>query len=214
MTHVTERKFKVVERREIDGERAFPIYHGHVEFTQLLRANKVRDLLAPGSKTYPWKRGPMEDTWNVPVHRFYNMQTSHLMPLDPFTPEQQEEQVFAMIGRMQTQHPDAIVLRASMKIVRWETWCCHWFNHWTHPFGRTDQELVFSFSRYVNRHSHYQDMLGEWENHTGEWPICLMGAEDHWRWRADPKGRGQDEPEKIICRCEHCVKQGVVRISH
>jgi hypothetical protein len=42
----------------------------------------------------------------------------------------------------------------------------------------------------------------------GENGLCLMGAEDHWRWRGEREG---DPPP---CRCEGCKKCGFIRINH
>ena len=87
---------------------------------------------------------------------------------------------------------------------KYESWCLTWFSHFTFDDGRTDKEFLESFERYVRRYDHMQDY------YPGEMPeeyICLMGAQDRWRWSAK-------EEDKAPCRCEHCKEQGVVRIDH
>ena len=87
---------------------------------------------------------------------------------------------------------------------RLETWCLTWFQHYTFDDGRTDKEFLESFERYVRRYAHLQDYTGD----TPDNYICLMGAEDRWRWH------GETHDDKPPCRCKHCTKQGVVRIGH
>ncbi len=88
---------------------------------------------------------------------------------------------------------------------RYETWCLTWFQHFTFDDGRSDKEFLESFGRYVARYAHMQDYP---PSSMPEGYVCLMGAEDRWRWMAD-----KDNPHPP-CRCEHCKEQGVVRIGH
>lgn len=89
----------------------------------------------------------------------------------------------------------------NVKLVRHETWCLTWFQHWTFDTGQTDAEALESFDRFVSR------MQNEPE-------CCLMGAEDRWRWT----GNGDDGDNHVDtpppCRCKHCKEQGVIRIGH
>jgi len=112
-----------------------------------------------------------------------------------------------------TEHAEKIANPSDLRIRRLrryeETWCLEWFSHKTFDVGQTDAEALASFARYVMRHEHYQD----W--HHDERPegwVCLMGAEDRWRWHGgnQPKDERTDPP----CRCKHCQKQGVLRINH
>ena len=85
----------------------------------------------------------------------------------------------------------------------WETWCIGWFNHLTYNIHLNDDELRISFGSFVDRKLPLQrnsDLAKEYRI-PGMKTYCLMGADDTWRWT---------EP----CRCEHCVKQEVVRIGH
>ena len=96
---------------------------------------------------------------------------------------------------------------------RWEEWCCHWFNHYTWDTGLSDADVLLSFDRYVwrierlNMHNpHYTESGYKYDE------VCLMGAEDRWRWRgANDDNDDQTDPP---CRCKHCKEQGVVRINH
>ena len=84
-----------------------------------------------------------------------------------------------------------------------ETWCLIWFSHYTYNTHLTDDELRTSFSYFVDRKmplQHNLDVAKEYRDPDMK-TYCLMGAEDTWRWKGP-------------CRCEHCIKNGVVRIDH
>lgn len=108
-------------------------------------------------------------------------------------------------AKLADKHVSAPEITAELK---WrESWCLTWFQHWTFDDGRTDAEFRQSFEAYVRRHEREQD----WVSAGGDPPegyICLMGAEDRWRWT------GETDKSEPPCRCEHCRAQGVVRISH
>jgi len=87
-----------------------------------------------------------------------------------------------------------------------ETWCLEWFCHYTFDMGQTDEEALASFERYVRRHEHKQR-----PGYRGDDYICLMGAEDRWRWYGEPPVEAGNPPP---CRCRHCQEQGVLRIGH
>ena len=78
-----------------------------------------------------------------------------------------------------------------LKLIEYETWCLKWFNHYTYVDGRTDDEVIASFHRFIQRKLplHYKS------------EYCLMGAEDEWRL-------------KPPCHCEHCTKSGITYIDH
>ncbi len=96
------------------------------------------------------------------------------------------------------------IIGKGWKYQRGDTWCCQWFNHYTFNTHLTDEELLQSFSEYVNRHKgglrRHED-AGHYRIRTGNDYVCLMGAQDHWRWKG-------------ICRCEHCQARGIVMIDH
>jgi hypothetical protein len=96
---------------------------------------------------------------------------------------------------------------------RWEEWCCHWFNHHTWDRGLSDADVLASFERYVWRIERLNQQNPRFTEDGFQFDeVCLMGAEDRWRWRAadDDNGDQVDPP----CRCKHCKEQGVVRINH
>jgi hypothetical protein len=77
-------------------------------------------------------------------------------------------------------------------------WALGWFSHETFRAGRTDEELLDSFERFVAKHAHYQDDPGAYKRPGYH---CLMGAQDRWRW-------------KEICRCATCIERDIVFIGH
>lgn len=97
-----------------------------------------------------------------------------------------------------------------VKIIRKpdETWLLQWFNHYTFDIGQTDKEALNSFEQYVSRYEHFQNPHDFAEVTKEPGYLCLMGAEDRWRWK------GEDGTKPAPCRCEHCKKQGIIRINH
>ncbi len=89
--------------------------------------------------------------------------------------------------------------------VRNETWCGSWFGHWTFDNGQTDEEVLASFTAFVDRMMLLQDQDRN--------AYCLMGAEDRYRWCGTKTGE-PDERTDPPCRCKHCKEQGVIRIGH
>lgn len=87
----------------------------------------------------------------------------------------------------------------------WETWCLSWFSHYTYNMHLSDDELRVSFGSFIDRKLPLQrnaDFYSDIKTRpSGMKTYCLMGAEDTWRWKGP-------------CRCEHCIKNGVIRIDH
>lgn len=88
---------------------------------------------------------------------------------------------------------------------RSDTWLLTWFSHYTLNAHLSDSLLQQSFHNYVERvgrfnvsngHRAFDSVL---ENKAPF--MCLMGAEDRWRWRGP-------------CRCDECVKLKLTRIDH
>jgi hypothetical protein len=82
-------------------------------------------------------------------------------------------------------------IESNYEYVEDESWCLTWFSHYTYNQFETDAEVSDSFYQFLCRKKVFDNY-----NQT----YCAMGAEDMWRWK--------------ICRCEHCVAQGVIRIDH
>ncbi len=152
------------------------------------------------------------EAWAIPEDpsRFRNSSSARGMSEEPMDSAALAEKLASFVASITTKHPDAILIESSATITHWETWGLAWFCHSTFPRGRSDAELVRSFSNYVSRHAYYQDRLGSDEVVRGvEYRVCLMGAEDRWRWRGE-----HDDHDTPICRCEGCTKYGVVRVNH
>ncbi len=105
-------------------------------------------------------------------------------------------------------NPGRVILERTKSTVKDKgrhAWCLSWFSHFTYNTGLDDGELIASFENYVREverhneaHGHYDAFINDADRDSY---ICLMGAEDRWRWEGP-------------CRCEHCKKAGVVRIDH
>jgi hypothetical protein len=97
-------------------------------------------------------------------------------------------------------------LSVNVEFRRWEVWCGGWFGHWTWDVGLSDEQILESFDRFVDRMKCLNDREPD--------AYCLMGAEDRWRWygceTGDP-GSGRTPPP---CRCPMCKQRGVITIGH
>lgn len=125
---------------------------------------------------------------------------------------------------------EIVTLSVSTPIL--ESWVLGWFSHSTIDEGQDDEYFIQSFSEYVARVQIFNREHGEmvaFKDGTGHYwtePICLMGAEDRWRWHSlvypddfNPKDRdeykriGRDR-DHLPCRCRFCKEQGIVQINH
>ena len=115
------------------------------------------------------------------------------------------------MAKIASKHPS----ESSITVIRGhdEEWCPAWFSHWTFDTGQTDREVLASFSTYVDRITAHNRKHAKMVNGIWTEPICLMGAEDRYRWCAGPEG-GNRECSDPPCRCEHCQKRGILRIDH
>ena len=113
-------------------------------------------------------------------------------------------------GKVAPNNPRQETIKVSL--FWWETWCPGWFSHHTFDVGLDDAGVLASFQRYVDRTQDYNRQHSRIINDSWQEPLCLMGAEDRWRWcgTADEKGNRTDPP----CRCEHCRKAGILIIGH
>lgn len=77
------------------------------------------------------------------------------------------------------------------------TWALTWFGHMTFrcPEIPDAGAALASFEKYVRSAEHDPE-------------ICLMGAEDRWRWR------GENPGDPAPCECRSCVDLGIWRIDH
>lgn len=102
---------------------------------------------------------------------------------------------------------DVYGFAAEVEFTHRETWLMNWFQHQQPDWGETDAEVLDSFQRYVWRIERFNKRY-RWNGGEHD-AICLMGAEDRWRWR---NGDGNEVP--LPCRCDGCKKFGLVRIAH
>jgi len=201
------------ETREIEGERAYPIYW--------LEAGWSCD-------------GEQRDDYGgnhdgLPAGRIWNGTGCCRMFKEP----QSRQQLMVCLNALWTANavekaaekgkwgnPAPCLL--SYRFERWETWCGGWFSHHTFDTGQTDSEALASFKRFVWRMERLNDEETTYETFTGSdgkehtiphAPYCLMGAEDRWRWCGSEDG-SPDKRTDPPCRCKFCKEQGVIRIGH
>ena len=204
------------ETREIEGEKAYPIYSLGVEYA----------CDGEHKPEYPnWHEG-------LPEGRIWGGSSvnDHMLKEVPSHPQmlkllsERWERVVIKAAEPGNKHANPSPARLAYRFLRWETWCLTWFSHYTFDVGQSDAAVRASFDRFVER----MERLNREESHPGEpytdtdgktwtpWvePYCLMGAEDRYRWcgstTGDEKGERTDPP----CRCPHCKAQGVIRINH
>lgn len=178
-----------------DGEQAYPNYRIDVRWSQFIE---------PGQE-YPlaWTKGlPEGRFWN---HTGWDTMEREDRSLMSFRDEVIGEWWPKYVEKKQLQ--GYANLTVEVKLVRREVWCDGWFSHWTFDTGMSDEQVIASFERYVERILY----SGLPENEIGG---RLMGAEDYWRWHGCVTGDPQGERTPPPCRCEHCKAQGVVRIGH
>jgi hypothetical protein len=111
----------------------------------------------------------------------------------------------------------------------YESWMLTWFSHETIDNGEDDTYFYNSFMDFCQRMKRRNQEEGEMKtfpsgNRYWDEPVCLMGAEDVWRWGSWKYDEGFDEKnpdtgkihrsEKVPCRCIYCKKRGVVQINH
>lgn len=179
----------------IDDEPAYPIWSVTARWTQK-RA---------GENLAPWQ------TEGVPADRMRDCTDFYkLWAEDPDSKALQawpREWWSAYKEKHLEQEPADLV--AIVRFVRNETWCLTWFSHYTIDRGQSDQEALDSFWRYVLRVEANNRHLADTDPNR----ICLMSAEDRWRWHGTEDGDAQKRTD-APCRCKHCKEQGVIRIGH
>ena len=175
---------------KIEGEQAYPIYTILVKWSQ--------DIIKKDRKLSDWQ------IEGLPEGRAWNSIRYIKMYKDEQDVAALQKKVESVIipkffESKNIMNPSEIKVIA--EFTRYETWCLEWFCHWTFDNGRSNEEYLASFARFVTR----MENLPENE-------YCLMGAEDRWRWKGTTNdGKGTTLPP---CRCDHCKKAEVVRINH
>jgi hypothetical protein len=109
-------------------------------------------------------------------------------------------------AKLKDSAPELLELKG--EYVEDETWHLTWFQHETFDYGQTDKEALASFEAFVQRKEQL-NLEHRRKGHAMD-AYCLMGAEDRYRWT----GGESDNRTPPPCRCEHCKKQGLLRIGH
>lgn len=174
-----------------------------------------REHLLPGEKLFPIYRFYLEYTVEYPTKYWINA-TEHV-DIDFMAPQPMTaEEVNARLRKLwidlltSTNYDKRSLADQGGKLVTWEisllrfdNWVLRWFQHETRNISLSDDELLTSFERFVNRKTpgaiNLDRLRGPMQE--GVFYYCLMGAADRWRWKGP-------------CRCECCVEQGVTRIDH
>jgi len=185
---------------KIDGEQTYPIYSTIIKWTE--------DIPPDSRKQADWQ---VKDLPEGRRHDSTQLRRMYKEDQDIETLKNEIEtgyvpKVFDMRKpeKVDKSHSPIInpeLKEVSVKFERYETWCLEWFCHWTFDDGKTDEEYLASFERFVRR----MEQLPEGE-------YCLMGAEDRWRWSGTTDdGKDKTQPP---CRCAGCQNQNKVRINH
>ena len=173
-------------------EKKYPIYRIQIKWHQAIEEGK----------SYP-------EAWlkDVPDGYFSNSQCSNYVMLKEEDNSHIEGLIKDSIWSIKKKQKGHVInIDSEYSVELYETWCPGWFQHWTFDDGKSDEEFIRSFHDYVDRIKIYNQEYGTYlEDNVWCDAICLMGAEDSWRWSGDVG---------CPCRCEHCKIQGKVRIDH
>lgn len=149
--------------------------------------------------------------WDEIGHLTETCEVDYMAP-EPMTVQELEDKLRAIwlnalkrepLGSLPTlADQGAKLLNYCVSLKKYDNWCLTWFSHQTRNVHLSDEDLLESFRRFVERMYPAHDRLRyDYQHDDGREYYCLMGAEDRWRWKGP-------------CRCEHCVAQGVTRIDH
>lgn len=172
-------------------ERWYPVYRFDIWYEITHPMTKYDDMV-PVVENSAWHRQyrepPTPEKLEDEIHKFW---------LAMLTAERSGGQMPTMADR------GAKLVGYSVTMVEIETWYQIWFQHASLNAHLSDNELLESFRQFVNRKrdADFNLRVLRGPRQEGVEYYCLMGAEDHWRWKGP-------------CRCEHCQEQGVVRIDH
>jgi hypothetical protein len=187
---------------QIDGETAYPIFTFSAKFTQKVLEN------AADWQTKDQPEGRQSNSTSS-IGIFYKEEVSG---------ETLQKDLEKWWGKTKAHYEsekgyeDIQDVELSFEYERNETWICEWFCHCTPDVGQSDEDALKSFQNYVYRIQDLNQKLRceqDLSYHaTPKGGVCLMGAEDRWRWRGENDARG------VPCRCKGCKDSGIIRINH
>ena len=145
-----------------EGERAFPIYQINIFWSE---------SYPPGAED----RIHRSDRLPLPDGRFWNNTGWDKMYPEDRDPEEIKAELLRdwwpkYVEEKKLLEPANLSVTVTLK--RRDVWCEGWFSHWTFDVGMSDQDVIASFERYVERVQ--RSNLTETEKGS-----MLMGAEDH-----------------------------------
>lgn len=181
------------------GELCYPIYHVELKWSQDIRADRPDDWFTP--------------TEGLPKGRMWNGTGWNTMPAERTSENEllcdARDQMTNAFGGEKYRDLNPDQLTVSIEFRRWDTWCSGWFSHWTWDTSLLKSgfvDVLRSFGRYVDRIEEHNHLVGD-DN------ICLMGAEDRYRWHGTHTGDPSERTDPP-CRCPHCTKRGIITIGH
>lgn len=187
---------------QIDGETAYPIFTFSAKFTQKALENAA---------DWQTKDQPEGRQWNgtSSFGVFYKEEVSEKTLQKDL--EKWWEKIKAHY-ESEKGYEDIQDVELSFKYEINETWIFEWFCHCIPDVGQSDEEVLDSFRKYIFRVEDLNEKLRREQGcshyQTPKGGICLMGAEDRWRWRGENDVRG------VPCRCKGCKDSGIIRINH
>lgn len=157
----------------------------------------------------PQKEYPESWTKDAPEGKFWNSCISRYQGYrEEPTTSQLEKEAREWWERYLQKHPEVSNPIIIILFVEKETWWITWFQHETFDTGQSNEEVLASFQRYIQRKEDQARREGK------DPEYYLMGAGDKWRWHgAEPDGKPEDRSDPP-CRCKHCKEQGIIRIAH
>ena len=183
---------------KIEGENAYPLYQVSIRYSQ--------DVIEE-NRDYAEKYSEIKDGRFDTLNNSHNYMYKEGKDIDEIINTELKEHWPTFIKARERGHVEKghlpidnpVLESISAKLLRYETWSLTWFSHWTFDDGRSDEEYLASFARFVSRMEDRDD-------------YCLMGAEDRWRWKGrTDDGKGETDPP---CRCKHCKVKGLIKIDH
>ena len=186
---------KISEPTGLNGEKAYPIYHIEIRWSEDYPPEAENRITRVGLPALPAGRFWNGTGWDRMEREDCDLEAIRAEIITEWWPIYQAKRLAPAD------------LTVEVKLALRETWCSGWFSHWTFDVGLSNQAILTSFQKYVDR-------IVWSERSEDEVGSLLMGAQDSWRWTGCVTGDPQGEKTPPPCRCEGCRKRGIVRIDH